>query len=171
MKKNLYHGSNLIVKKPDLFAGRPRHDFGRAFYLTSDQNQAEKWSRYKIKRREHINFKYNVVVTKYKFDLVQLKSLKVKVFSKPSEEWLKYIVHNRTSTEYALSTDYDIVIGPVVDGTASWLALQKYSKNEKSFEETIKVIRPDNLVDQWAFKTEKAVKYLEFGGAILNEKK
>ena len=36
----LYHGSNLIVQKPSLLESKRALDFGKAFYLTSDLEQA-----------------------------------------------------------------------------------------------------------------------------------
>ena len=45
----LYHGNDVIVEKPDIHVGKPRHDFGKGFYLTTDINQAAKWSKHKIK--------------------------------------------------------------------------------------------------------------------------
>ena len=39
----LYHGSNMIIEDIDLTKSRPYKDFGRAFYLSDDRSQAEKW--------------------------------------------------------------------------------------------------------------------------------
>ena len=39
----LYHGSTLIVDKPLVSYGRDNLDFGKGFYTTSMQSQAEKW--------------------------------------------------------------------------------------------------------------------------------
>lgn len=39
----LYHGSTLIVDKPLVSFGRNNLDFGKGFYTTSMQSQAEKW--------------------------------------------------------------------------------------------------------------------------------
>lgn len=39
----LYHGSTLIVDKPLVSFGRDNLDFGKGFYTTSMQSQAEKW--------------------------------------------------------------------------------------------------------------------------------
>lgn len=36
----LYHGSNVIIEKIDLSKSRPFKDFGRAFYLSADEQQA-----------------------------------------------------------------------------------------------------------------------------------
>lgn len=39
----LYHGSNVAIEKIDLSKSRPFKDFGRAFYLSADEQQA--WDR------------------------------------------------------------------------------------------------------------------------------
>ena len=39
----LYHGSTVIVDKPLVSFGRDNLDFGKGFYTTSIQNQAEEW--------------------------------------------------------------------------------------------------------------------------------
>ena len=39
----LYHGSTLIVDKLLVSYGRENLDFGKGFYTTSMQSQAEKW--------------------------------------------------------------------------------------------------------------------------------
>ena len=39
----LYHGSTVIVDKPLVSYGRENLDFGKGFYTTNMQSQAEKW--------------------------------------------------------------------------------------------------------------------------------
>ena len=39
----LYHGSTVIVDKPLVSYGRNNLDFGKGFYTTNMQSQAEKW--------------------------------------------------------------------------------------------------------------------------------
>lgn len=36
----LYHGSNVEIQAIDLSKSRPFKDFGKAFYLSADKNQA-----------------------------------------------------------------------------------------------------------------------------------
>lgn len=40
----LYHGSNCAVEVPELVPQVRALDFGRAFYLTSDIEQASRWA-------------------------------------------------------------------------------------------------------------------------------
>ena len=39
----LYHGSTEIIKNPIVSYGRENLDFGKGFYTTSIQKQAETW--------------------------------------------------------------------------------------------------------------------------------
>ena len=41
----LYHGSNTVIEEIDLAKGRPNKDYGRGFYVTTIQEQAEKMAR------------------------------------------------------------------------------------------------------------------------------
>jgi hypothetical protein len=48
---NLYHGSFTAVPAPDLSFSRDTTDFGKGFYTTTIQAQAEKWAM-RYKRRQ-----------------------------------------------------------------------------------------------------------------------
>ena len=41
----LYHGSNIVFEKIDLAKSHNRRDFGRGFYCTVLETQAEEWAR------------------------------------------------------------------------------------------------------------------------------
>ena len=43
----LYHGSNVPIEHIDLRKSKPNKDFGRAFYLSESQEQAEKMASFK----------------------------------------------------------------------------------------------------------------------------
>jgi len=47
----VYHGSTVIVEKPNLAVLNYRTDFGKGFYTTTDRKQAEKWT--EIKKRSY----------------------------------------------------------------------------------------------------------------------
>lgn len=170
MKDNLnivlYHGSNIVVKKPNLYVGGTSHDFGRAFYLTTNFNQAIKWSKHKfiISNPQIKGLNVKGIASRFLINKNSIELLKIKKFDSPNEEWLKYVIDNRFNKEYAITPNYDLVIGPVIDGRLSWETLHRYKDDKISFEETIKLVQPNNLKDQWAFKTEKALKFLTFGG-------
>ena len=59
----LYHGSNMRVTDIDLLKSRPAKDFGRAFYLSADREQAVDMGRFKVD-----TFGGEVVVNEFEFD-------------------------------------------------------------------------------------------------------
>ena len=48
----LYHGSNVIVENPKIIESDRALDFGKGFYLTTDFEQAKKWSILTAERRK-----------------------------------------------------------------------------------------------------------------------
>lgn len=44
----LYHGSNVKVENIDLSRSRPAKDFGRAFYLSDEIEQAKEMAQFKV---------------------------------------------------------------------------------------------------------------------------
>jgi hypothetical protein len=47
----VYHGSSLVVNNPDVHFSRKNLDFGKGFYVTSYQEQAENWAKRKALRK------------------------------------------------------------------------------------------------------------------------
>ena len=43
MKQILYHGGSHIIQTPEIREPERTLDFGKGFYVTSSQNQAERW--------------------------------------------------------------------------------------------------------------------------------
>jgi len=155
----LYHGSNLIVEAPRLIVPRRLLDFGPAFYLTSDFEQAKKWAnRTTLIRDEGIP-----TVSAYEFDEQALKHLQVMLFNSPGRDWLRYVVANRTGK---LTEQYDIVIGPVAnDQTVR--TINDFQNGYLTEEIAIQILKPQKLKDQYAFKTKEALQYLSFKEGLL----
>ena len=40
----VYHGTTEVIEKPDVKHSKKYLDFGKGFYLTSFEEQAEKWA-------------------------------------------------------------------------------------------------------------------------------
>ena len=88
----LYHGSNVIVREPKLMPQVRALDFGRAFYLTSDFEQAAKWARTSVLRRgEGV-----ATVSSFELDESRLSALNFLRFDSPNAEWLRFVTRNRT---------------------------------------------------------------------------
>ena len=151
----LYHGSNVEVSKPRLMPSVRALDFGRAFYLTSDFEQASRWARTSVLRRGD----GSAVVSVYEFDEAVASVLRTLRFEEPNAAWLKYVTNNRAGLSD--DTDYDIVEGPVVnDNTTPVLNL--YFKGAYSEEEALRRLLPQRLKDQFALKSNAALACLAF---------
>ena len=107
----LYHGSNTAVVHPRLMPSKRLLDFGSAFYLTSDLEQAKKWASRTANLREN----GAPAVSVYDFDDRDLAGLRVLTFASPDRDWLRYVVANRTGEP---TEPYDLVIGPVANDQA-----------------------------------------------------
>ena len=149
----LYHGSNVVVEKPKILQPDRRLDFGTGFYLTSSYEQAERWAFLTVKRRGE----GKSIITSYDFDEKALSSLKVTRFEEASAEWLKFVTNNRNIKDFI--DESDIVIGPVANDR-TMPVLKLYFSGIYDEDETIKRLLPQKLKDQYAFKSEKALKAL-----------
>ena len=104
----LYHGSTVIVDKPLVCYGRDNLDFGKGFYTTSMQSQAEKW----VQRFIFLGKKG--IINIYNFDDTDnLKKYRYKKFLEYNEEWLDFVLACRGgSKEYQ---NYDIIEGGIAN--------------------------------------------------------
>ena len=106
----VYHGSISIVERPIANAGRDRLDFGKGFYVTDIQSHADTWA----ERMGRINMATGIVNV-YELDMERVKSMQFsyKRFEHYDNEWLQYIVANRTGK--AGIEKYDVVEGGVAN--------------------------------------------------------
>jgi hypothetical protein len=112
----VYHGSDTLVSVVDLLKCKPNRDFGRGFYVTKLLSQAEDMA-----RRVARYTKRTPVITEYEFDEYACEDpdLKVLRFDDYNEEWLDFVVLNRSADKRRQAHDYDIVEGPIADDRIS----------------------------------------------------
>jgi len=150
----LYHGSNVEVQQPKILPIVKTSDFGSAFYTTSNFNQTLNWSKTKVRRRK----KGNAIVSIYEFNEAEaFEILKVKEFLEPTEEWLDFVVLHR-SGQYR-GDKFDLIIGPVADDQAITV-LDDYMTGMYTKKIALELLKPQNLVDQYAFATANALKHI-----------
>ena len=151
----LYHGSNVEVVTPKLIQSVRALDFGQAFYLTSDFDQAVRWAKTSVLRRKE----GRAIVSVYEFDESAASQLRALNFPGPDAAWLKYVSQNRNGI--IDTVDYDIVSGPVAnDNTMPVLNL--YFKGAYSEDEALRRLLPQRLRDQFAMKTDAALACIKF---------
>ena len=151
----LYHGGTDIIEKPVIKSLSLGRDFGRGFYCTDIQGQAEKWAKRQGRIRKQI-----AVLNVYEFDMDRARrDLNMRLFKDYSQEWLELVVNCRKDPQYIHG--FDIVYGKianddigetvqaVVDGLMPLdFALQKL------------VFMPSN--NQYCFCTERSLDCLGF---------
>ena len=151
----LYHGSNIVVRNPKLMPQVRALDFGRAFYLTSDFEQAAKWAKTSVLRRGD----GVATVSSFELDESRLATLNVLRFDAPNAEWLRFVTRNRA--EQIDDSGYDVVAGPVANDN-TMPVLNFYFKGAYSEGEALRRLLPQRLRDQYAMKTEEALVCLSF---------
>lgn len=154
----LYHGGLEIIRTPEIRKSTRTLDFGLGFYLTSSERQAEDW----VKRR--INGKTTKgYVNIYDFDIEGAqKSLNLKTFDSPSEEWLDFVMSNRRILGF--THDFDIVVGPVANDRV-YTAFSLYEGGTITKDILINELKTYRLVDQYLFHTTDALSHLKFKSA------
>ena len=155
----LYHGSNVEVKEPILLKVQRELDFGKGFYTTSDMEQAARWAWRTAKRRGESN----AFVTVYEVNEDELKNIRLLSFDSPNVEWLNLVVKNRKG-EY-IAENWDIISGPVADDQTAQV-IDLYLEGAYDEEEAIRRFLTQRLKDQYAFKTNEALKLLIFKEVI-----
>ena len=151
----LYHGSNVAVSRPEILNSDRKLDFGVGFYLTSSLEQAERWARLVVDRRGG----GRPVVTVYEIDEAQLSTLRVRRFEKANRQWLNFVVANRESQ--IEDQKWDVVIGPVANDR-TMPVIRLFMAKVYTVAETLRRLLPQNLHDQYTFKTVEALQRLQF---------
>lgn len=155
MKRTLYHGGSHIIEKPEIRVPNRTLDFGKGFYVTSSQNQAERWVKGHLKGKFEVGY-----VNTYEFDIDQLPTeLNVKLFTEAGEEWIDFVLANRLIVGY--QHDYDIVFGPVANDNV-YAQITLFEGGIISKERLIEELKAYKLVDQYVFHTERSLSYLRY---------
>jgi hypothetical protein len=154
----LYHGSSLAIPCPDLSFSRNTTDFGKGFYTTTIQLQAEKWAA-RYKRRKGCG-----VVSIYEVDEDELKkNVPVLEFDTYSTEWLDLIINCRRGEP---SGSYDLIIGGIANDDV-FNTLTVFFRGFIDKTEAIKRLRYEKPNIQYCFKTQAVMdKYLIYKGNI-----
>lgn len=103
----VYHGTTMVLKEPDVAFSKDYLDFGKGFYVTTYQEQAERWALRKGVRRQMPSY---INVYEMADDLT---SFKVLDFKKENEKWLDFVCACRKGDKKY--QNYDVIIGSVAD--------------------------------------------------------
>ena len=153
----LFHGSNVLVSKPEIRKSDKTLDFGTGFYTTSSFEQAKKWAVNKTNREKNGNPIVSVFTVPDNFLLD--KTYSIMNFEKADEKWLDFVIANRTNPTFTF--DYDIVKGAVANDRV-YASLNAFESGFMDKETLLKELRTWVYIDQILFHTEKALTLLSF---------
>lgn len=151
----LYHGSTVTIVEIDLSKSKPFKDFGRGFYLSDIESQAQEMAKFKASL-----FDGEPKVTTFEFDKEAMlnANLKAMFFEDYSDEWLDFVISNR---EGNAAEKYDFVYGPIANDKVG-LQLRKYkdgSINRLELLERLKFMK--GITFQYFFGSDEAIKFLK----------
>ena len=152
----LYHGSTVDIKCIDLSMSKPNKDFGRAFYLSDDRQQALEMAQYRAEFEDT-----TPVVNVYEFDENLFQEFRYKRFEAYTEEWAHFIYDHRTEPNGRTLHDYDIVYGPIANDRVG-AQIARYNQGYISFDEFLHRIQYIlGITYQYAFCTQRAIDKLQ----------
>ena len=175
-----YHGNDHTVTEPNLQTDTVKKEFGSGFYLTADFAQAAATAHARVRRERRLlgkgesDYAAGVVST---FELDETAPLKVFRFASTTVEWLQFAAANFKSNVYEEQmtrdilgrySDYDVVIGKSLDDHTSMI-LNAYlgelygpPESEHAISFALSLIFPEQLSEQYCFRTEQAIRALKF---------
>lgn len=148
----LYHGSDCVIKEPDISHSRRNLDFGSGFYATSYPKQAERWA-----LRRSLRSHGKALVNVYEF--VETDALKILRFNENNAEWVRFVCECRQGGQPPLGTD--IVIGGVADDKV-YAAIDMYMRGLWDLESTLQALTFYERNDQFCFLTSQAIGTLHY---------
>ena len=156
----LYHGSNLMVEKPQLVVQNRALDFGSGFYTTENKSQAISFAKKVYRRRKEGLPMVNI----YEFNKDEAFSVcDLLYFEKPDEDWLDFVSSHRNRTYQ--DKNYELIYGPVANDDI-FLTFHLYASGELSKEETLNRLKIKKLYNQLVFSSKRSLEYLKFMGIL-----
>lgn len=153
----LYHGSNMAIGDIDLACSKPNKDFGRAFYLSASQEQAEEMASFKA------DFLGGTpIVMEYEFDENVLLdgTVSFKQFDDYCEEWAQFVYDHRTEPYGLTFHKFDIVYGPIANDRVG-AQIANYRNGDITFQEFLRRLHyMKGITFQYAFCTPLAISKL-----------
>ena len=172
MKKDLYHGSPQILKKPIFGFGKTENDYGRGFYCTEIEEMAKEWST----GEDHDGFANHYVIETKGLSVLNLNSPGVTIL-----HWLAVLLKNRTfpitsalaqeAREYLLAgfaldyEGYDVLYGYRADDSYFSFA-QDFLNGTISLEKLNEAMHLGKYGMQYVLKSKRAFDRLTFVDAV-----
>ena len=147
----VYHGTTMVLKEPDVAFSKDYLDFGKGFYVTTYQKQAERWALRKGVRKQKPSY-INV------YEMADdLSSFKVLSFEKENEKWLDFVCAcRRGDKKYQ---DYDVIIGSVADDDV-FKTVDMYFRGLWGKEKALEELRYYKMNNQICIVHQKVLKQI-----------
>lgn len=145
----LYHGTTEVIKHPDISFSKDYLDFGKGFYLTTFQKQAEKWAMRKALRKQR-----SAVINVYGL-CDHLERYKVLRFEKENEKWLDFVCACRRGER--VYERYDIIIGAVANDDV-FKTVDLYFRGVWDKQKTLSQLRYYKMNDQVCITSQTLLK-------------
>ena len=159
----LYHGTNIYFEQIDLTLCNQYKDFGKAFYLSDNVQQARDVAASRVDF-----FGGEPIILTFEFDEFRLNdgSLQVKIFHDGyTEEWADFIYAHRDETVYPPHQHpFDYVYGPIANDRVG-AQIRKFRNGDIDKAQFLLKLRyMRGITFQHAFCTPKALQCLTFKG-------
>lgn len=161
-----YHGtidvySDKIMDNIDISQSRYFTDFGRGFYVTSNELQARDWA---MKKWQDNKAKFpdcSPSIVRLLIDTKGLEMCKGLIYSEPSDNWAEFVYNCRTEGRNdKLYHEYDFVCGALADGKI--VPLMNLMQREKiNNEEFYRRIKPRSQENQLSFHTRLSLEFIK----------
>ena len=172
----LYHGSSLIIERPQFGKGNPFNDYGLGFYCTETLELAKEWA---------CSMEQDGFANRYSFRTDGLSVLNLSDGSYNILNWLSILLMNRKfnlssdiaaqGKEYLASTflppyeNYDVIIGYRADDSYFSFA-SAFLNNTISLAQLERAMSLGKLGEQVVLKSEQAFSHLHFEESIPAER-
>ena len=148
----LYHGTIVDIEQIDLSKSRPNKNFGRAFYLSTEEAQAMEMAQFKAVFEDA-----TPIVNVYEFDDSLFDRFRCKRFEGYTSEWAHFVYDHRSEPNGRTLHDFDIVYGPIADDRIG-AQIARFKQGYITFDEFLNRIRYiKGITFQYAFCTQRAV--------------
>ena len=173
----IYHGSEKIIQKPNIKAGKKHNDYGQGFYCTEEIELAKEWAC----KNDNDGFA-NI----YELDLTNLKVLKLNSKGYTILNWIAILLKNRVFSldtpvaararsyiieHFGIDTEaYDVIGGYRADDSYFSFA-DAFVSNSLPLSSLNQALRLGKLGEQVALVSEKAFENLKYIDAVSAESK
>ncbi|MDR0424598.1 MAG: DUF3990 domain-containing protein [Clostridiales Family XIII bacterium] len=152
----VYHGSNVVVKRPQLVRQTRFLDFGYGFYTTENVTQAVSFAD-KVYRRRKVG---SPIVSVYEIDYeAAFAACSLLRFDSPNEAWLDFVYENRMGTYKG--NHYELIYGAVANDDV-YETFNLFTAGVLDREDTIKRLKVKELYNQLVLTSENALTFLKF---------